>query len=231
MKTVALIIPALNEELSIGTVINTLPKDRFSQIIVVDNGSEDDTARIAKENGAKVVSEPRQGYGQACLRGMEELKDEDIVLFMDADASDNPDEIPDLLAPIESGQSDFVIGSRSLGKIESGAMTPPQRFGNWLATFLIRVLWGYRYSDLGPFRAIRQDSLRALDMRDTNYGWTVEMQIKAIQKQLSIKEIPVSYRKRIGVSKISGTVKGVIGAGSKIIGTILFYRLNLAKIR
>ena len=227
--TCSVIIPALNEEASIGNVIRTLPATELEQIIVVDNASTDATASIALRSGATVVREPRRGYGQACLAGIAALNPVDIVIFMDADGSDDPDDLDKLLDPIRSGEAEFVIGSRKLGTIEPGSMTIPQRFGNELATFLIRLFWGVRYTDLGPFRVIRRESLEKLGMQDTNYGWTVEMQIKAIAHRLAVVEVPVSYRRRVGKSKISGTVRGVLGAGYKIIYTIFKYRfLSLA---
>jgi len=223
---VSLIIPAHNEAGSIEKVLRGLPKNIFHQIIVVNNGSTDDTAELAKKNGAEVVDENILGYGRACLAGMRALKDPEIVMFMDADASDDPKDVPSILNPILKENVDFVIGSRALGNVEKGAMTAAQLFGNWLATGLMVMLWGHRYYDLGPFRAIRYSSLEKLHMKDKNYGWTVEMQIKAVQKKLTIKEIPVSYHKRIGISKISGTIKGVLGAGYKIIFTIFKLRFG-----
>jgi len=221
-----LIIPALNEEESITKSIQGLPKNFFSQIIVVDNNSSDRTADKAKEAGAQVVTEKREGYGQACLSGIEALDQKiDIVVFMDADLSDNPADLPALVEPIKSGEADFSIGSRIKGQRESGSLTIPQVFGSWLSGFLIQLFWGFKYSDLGPFRAIRKSALEKICMEDRNFGWTVEMQIKAIQHKLKIVEVPVHYRKRIGVSKISGTLKGVILAGTKIIYTIFKYRL------
>ena len=199
----------------------------YGRIIVADNGSRDRTAEIARHSGASVVSEPQRGYGAACLRAMASLPpDTDTVVFMDADSSDDPSEAAGLLEPILDGRADFVLGSRTLGKAESGALQPHQRFGNALATFLIRALFGYRYTDLGPFRAIRLDALRKLDMRDCNYGWTIEMQIKAVRQGLRIEEVPVSYRKRIGVSKVSGSLKASVLAGSKILWTIFRYRIQ-----
>jgi hypothetical protein len=175
-----------------------------------------------------VVTEPRRGYGAACLRALASLPpDAETVVFMDADSSDDPSEAASLLEPILKGRADFVLGSRTLGKAEKGALQPLQRFGNELATFLIRILFGYHYTDLGPFRAIRVDALRKLDMRDRNYGWTIEMQIKAIRHKLRIEEVPVSYRSRIGVSKISGNLKASVLAGIKILWTVFRYRWNM----
>jgi glycosyltransferase involved in cell wall biosynthesis len=220
------IIPAFNEALSIGLVLAEIPQNLVREVIVCDNGSTDQTAAVAKAGGATVVSQPSKGYGNACLAGMAHLKrkqsDEqpDIVVFMDGDYSDYPGELPRLVAPIVEEGFDMVIGSRVLGQREKGAMLPQQIFGNWLATTLIRWLYGYTFTDLGPFRAIRWDSLLALGMEDPNYGWTVEMQVKAARQKLKSTEIPVSYRRRIGVSKVSGTVKGTILAGHKILWTV-----------
>lgn len=227
MSSIAVIIPAFNEENSIASVLNELPKNSIDHLIVVDNNSNDNTAKIARENGATVVRENRKGYGSACLKGISTILENkwnpDIVVFIDADYSDFPNEMPLLTKKIEEGY-DMVIGSRKKELRENGSMMPQQLFGNWLAVKLIRLLHGYRYYDLGPFRAIRFDKLIALQMRDTTYGWTVEMQVKAIKAKLRIAEIPVHYRKRIGHSKISGTVKGTILAGYKIIKTIIRHR-------
>jgi glycosyltransferase involved in cell wall biosynthesis len=202
-----------------------VPPGLYQQIIVADNGSRDRTAEIARQAGAVVVTEPQRGYGAACLRALANLPtDTDIVVFMDADSSDDPREAASLLEPILKGRADFVLGSRTLGKAEKGSLQPHQRFGNALATFLIRVLFGYRYTDLGPFRAIRLDALRKLDMRDRNYGWTIEMQIKAVRQKLRIEEVPVSYSNRIGVSKVSGNLKASVLAGIKILWTVFRYR-------
>jgi len=227
MGKAVLIIPALNEEPVIGLTLGQVPRALFKAIIVADNGSSDRTAEIARQAGATVVSEPERGYGNACLRALASLPPEvDTVVFMDADSSDDPREAALLLKPILNGRADFVLGSRTLGKAEKGSLQPHQRFGNALATFLIRVLFGYNYSDLGPFRAIRLDSLQRLDMRDRNYGWTIEMQIKAVQQRLRIEEIPVSYRNRIGVSKVSGNLKASVLAGMKILWTVFRYRIH-----
>jgi len=218
---VALIIPALNEELSIGRVLASLPAGLYSQVVVVDNGSADRTAEIARAAGATVAVELRRGYGSACLRGIAALDPAvEVVVFMDADASDVPAEAHALVAPIVAGRADLVIGSRTLGQAEAGSLTPHQRFGNWLATCLLRLLYGHRYTDLGPFRAIRASSLRGVGMRDPGYGWTIEMQIKALQRGLRVTEVPVSYRRRIGSSKISGNLGASIAAGCKILWTI-----------
>ena len=216
---VAVIIPAFNEELAIGKVISAIP-DWVDDIIVVDNGSTDLTAEIARSSGARVIHEPRRGYGSACLAGMRSLELTEIVVFLDGDFSDYPDEMYRLVDPIIHGQAEMVVGSRVLGSRERGALTPQARFGNWLSCLLIRVFWGVRYSDLGPFRAITYSGLAQLGMRDPDYGWTVEMQIKAAMKGIRAMEVPVSYRRRIGKSKVSGTVKGVISAGTKILYTI-----------
>lgn len=204
-----------------------IPGDWVKEIIVVDNGSHDDTFAEAKKHGATALRENRRGYGQACLTGMQHLAasaaQPDIVVFLDGDHSDYPEQLPEVIRPILDGRADMVIGSRALGQREKGAMTPQQIFGNWLATTLIRWFYGVRFTDLGPFRAIRYSSLMALDMRDTNYGWTVEMQLKAARQKLRCMEVPVNYRRRIGVSKVSGTVKGTIMAGYKIIFTIFKY--------
>lgn len=193
-------------------------------VYVCDNASHDNTAKAALNQGAKVVYEGRSGYGYACLRGISEIARNpappDIVVFLDGDYSDYPEEMSQLVDPIIHEGFDLVIGSRATGNLEKGAMTPQQIFGNWLATNLIRMLYGYDFTDLGPFRAISWDKLRELDMKDTTYGWTVEMQVKAAKLKMKTKEIPVKYRKRIGKSKISGTVKGTILAGHKILWTI-----------
>jgi glycosyltransferase involved in cell wall biosynthesis len=216
---VAVIIPAFNEEQAIVRVISAVP-EWVDDLIVVDNGSTDGTAERARSSGARVLFEPRRGYGSACLKGIASLGDPDIVVFLDGDFSDHPDEMHRLVDPIIQGRADMVIGSRVLGTHEPGALTPQARFGNWLACLLMRMFWGIRYTDLGPFRAIAHRSLRAIEMGDPDYGWTVEMQIKAAVRGLRVMEVPVSYRKRIGKSKVSGTLKGVISAGIKILYTI-----------
>ena len=223
---VDVIIPAFNEEASIAKVIGDIPSSLVRHIIVANNNSTDETAAVAERTGAVVVHEKRKGYGSACLKGMEwiasltEDDKPDIVLFLDADYSDHPEEAPQLIAPIVKDGYDMVIGSRVLGPLEPGSMTPQQIFGNWLATRLIRWLYQYHFTDLGPFRAIRYNALLDLEMRDPDYGWTVEMQVKAAKSGLNCTEVPVSYRKRIGKSKVSGTVKGTILAGHKILWTI-----------
>lgn len=224
---VDVIIPAWNEEASIGKVVADLDRSLVRHVFVTDNNSSDRTAEVAQQAGASVLTEKRQGYGSACLKGIAAANDceppADVIVFMDADYSDYAEEMSQLLQPIVAGEADMVIGSRALGDRESGSMTGPQVFGNWLATRMIRMIYGYRYTDLGPYRAIRLDALNRLGMRDPNYGWTVEMQIKALKHELRICEVPVNYRKRIGVSKVSGTVKGTILAGYKIITTIIKY--------
>lgn len=216
---VAVVIPALNEERAIGQVLAAIPS-WVSQVVVADNGSSDGTAAMARDAGATIVLEMQRGYGAACLAGMAALDQPDLVAFLDGDFSDRPQEIGRLVEPIVRDEADMVMGSRVLGGPESGSLTPQQRFGNALACGLIRLLYGVRYSDLGPFRAIRYSSLQRLQMDDRDYGWTVQMQVRAARQGLRVAEGPVSYRRRVGVSKISGTIRGVIGAGTKIISTI-----------
>lgn len=222
---VSVIIPALNEEESIGKVIADLPKTCVEEIIVVDNGSIDRTAEVARAAGARVVQETRKGYGYACLAGIAVLNAPEIVVFLDGDYSDFPSEMSLLIQPILAGDAEMVIGSRIRGAREKGALLPQARFGNVLATFLIRLLFHVHYTDLGPFRAIRYEQLLAMDMQDKTFGWTVEMQVKAAKMGLRVCEVPVSYRKRIGQSKITGTVRGTILAGYKILTTIFRYGL------
>ena len=227
MTLVSIIIPAFNEENGIGKVIREIPRHLVSEVVVVNNASTDDTERIALAEGATVLREPIPGYGRACLTGIAYLRlvqtPPDIVVFLDADHSDYPEEIIDLISPINDGRADLVIGSRVLGRRERGAMTPQQLAGNWLATRLLKFLYGVKFTDLGPFRAIRFEKLIAINMLDQTYGWTVEMQLKAARAGLNCVEVPVRYRKRIGVSKISGTLKGTVMAGYKIITTIFKY--------
>ena len=222
---ISVIIPAYNEENSIGRVLNDLPQEKLKEIIVVNNASTDNTAEVARINGAKVVEESCRGYGAACLRGISEVSSSDIVVFVDGDYSDYPEELDQLIKPITENRADFVLGSRMIYPESREALLPQARYGNKLATFLIYIFFGYRFTDLGPFRAIRFDSLKQINMVDTDFGWTVEMQIKAIKNNLRIEEIPVHYRKRIGISKITGTVSGTFKAGVKIIYTIFKYLL------
>ncbi|NJN42752.1 MAG: glycosyltransferase family 2 protein [Flammeovirgaceae bacterium] len=224
-KSISIIIPAFNEEASIGKVIQDIPREIVSEIVVVNNGSTDHTSERARDAGAIVIDEPNRGYGNACLTGIDHLKTNppDIVVFMDADYSDYPEEISMLIAPIIEKDIDLVIGSRTLGAREKGSLTPQQIFGNWLATTLLRWIYGAKFSDLGPFRAIKFQKLLELEMKDKTYGWTVEMQLKAAKKKYSFTEIPVRYRKRIGKSKISGTISGTFKAGYKILYTIFKY--------
>lgn len=223
---ICVIIPALNEQDAIGRVIADIPADLVSKVIVADNGSTDATVQAAQQAGAHVVHEPRRGYGAACLSGIAAAGAPDIFVFLDGDYSDYPGEMRLLVEPIAEGRADFVIGSRMANGRGSGVIPVQARFGNRLACVLMRVMYGFCYSDLGPFRAISTRGLRALDMRDTNYGWTIEMQIKAVKRGLRIIEIPVSYRCRIGCSKVSGTVWGSVRAGYKILYTIA--RLSLS---
>ena len=216
---ISVIIPALNEEAAIGHVLSHIP-EWVDETIVVDNGSSDGTPQVAEQHGARVYHEPRRGYGSACLTGMAQMDDPDVVVFLDGDYSDHPDEMHLLVDPIISGQADMVIGSRAIGERESGALTVQARFGNWLSCLLMRLIWGVHYTDLGPFRAISADALFRLNMFDPNYGWTIEMQARAARRGVREMEVPVSYRRRIGKSKVSGTVKGVIFAGVKILYTI-----------
>ncbi len=221
---ISVIIPALNEEESIGQVLNDIPGEIVEEVIVVDNGSNDNTVTVSKGLEANVMLEPLKGYGAACLKGISILKqDTDIVVFLDADYSDYPQDLHTVVKPIINDNADMVIGSRMSGERERGALLPQAIFGNKLATFLIRLFWGFKYTDLGPFRAIKYRDLLALNMIDKNFGWTVEMQIKALKKGLRIVEVPVRYRKRIGKSKITGTFSGTVRAGVKIIYTIFKY--------
>ena len=226
MPIIKVIIPAYNEQDSIGKVVRDIPKI-VDEIIVISNDSTDKTEENAKNAGATVLSESRKGYGYACLKGMDyisqkEIKPE-IVVFLDGDYSDYPEQLTALINPILIDNLDFVVGARVKELRESGAMTPQQIFGNWLATTLMKLFFNARFTDLGPFRAIKYDKLLGLKMEDTTYGWTVEMQLKALKQQLTYTEVPMKYRNRIGVSKVSGTIKGSILAGIKILGWIFKY--------
>lgn len=226
--TVDVIIPALNEEHSLGLVLADLPHELIRQVIVVDNGSTDATAEVAKKAGAVVVHEPRRGYGSACLAGLARAAHDppDVVAFLDADYSDHPEELARVLAPIARDGAELVIGSRMIGQREEGALLPQALFGNRLASALIDMIYGYRFTDLGPFRAITWDALTRIAMEDTNFGWTVEMQVKAAHFGLDTVEVPVSYRRRVGVSKITGTLTGSARAGYKILYTIFTYAMK-----
>jgi glycosyltransferase involved in cell wall biosynthesis len=229
MADIKVIIPAINEADSIGKVVSELPS-HVSEVIVVDNGSEDETAANARNAGATVLTENRKGYGYACLKGLEyvakQSKQPDIIVFIDGDYSDYPEELDKVVAPILENDLDFVVGARKKALREPGSMTPQQVFGNQLATFLMRLLFRSKFTDLGPFRAIKYENLKELQMQDTTYGWTVEMQLKILRKKMSYTEVPVRYKRRIGVSKVSGTVKGTIFAGIKILGWIFKYSLK-----
>ena len=226
MSIIKVIIPAYNEADSIAHVINDIP-DIVDEVIVVSNNSTDDTEINAKNVGATVLSESQKGYGYACLKGIAYISNQetkpDIVVFLDGDYSDYPEELIKIVDPILKDNIDFVIGARVKRLREQGSMTPQQVFGNWLATFLMKLMFGAKFTDLGPFRAIKYDKLLALNMEDKTYGWTVEMQLKALKQKLSYVEVPMTYRNRIGVSKVSGTVKGSIFAGIKILGWIFKY--------
>ena len=222
---VAVILPALNEEQAIGGVLRSIPSELTATAIVADNGSTDRTAETARQAGAIVVSEPKRGYGAACLKAIGALDSLptgiDIVVFLDADGSDHPEDMLELVRPLQQGEADLTIGSRLRGAKEAGAMPPHQILANRIFTRMIALLYGHRFTDLGPFRAIRRDALAKLKMRDRDYGWTAEMQIKAIKQGLRVREIPVRYRKRIGRSKISGRLLPSLKAGAKIFWTIL----------
>ncbi len=229
MPEIKVIIPAVNEGDSIAKVVSELPSS-VSEIIVVDNGSTDDTQTNARNAGATVISETRRGYGFACLKGLDYIdkqsKAPDIIVFIDGDYSDYPEELDKVVAPILEDDIDFVIGARKKALREPGSMTPQQVFGNKLATFLMKILFRARFTDLGPFRAIKYEKLKKLDMQDQTYGWTVEMQLKVLRNNMSYTEVPVRYKRRIGVSKVSGTVKGTIFAGVKILGWIFKYSIK-----
>jgi glycosyltransferase involved in cell wall biosynthesis len=221
---VSVVIPVFNERDSLPLVIGDIPSDAVSEIVVVDNASTDGTDLVAKRLPVRLIREERRGYGSACLAGVAAIRPNppDVLVFLDGDYSDHPEEMPLLLRAIEQG-ADLVIGSRALGRAEAGALLPQARFGNRLACWLIRLLYGHRYTDLGPFRAVRWSAYERLGMEDTNFGWTCEMQVKALRRRLKVAEVPVSYRRRVGVSKITGTVSGTLRAGYKILWTIARY--------
>lgn len=223
---ISVVIPAYNEEKSIPLVINDIPKDWIDEVIVVSNNSSDNTDEVARNAGATVLRENRKGYGWACLLGIEYAvsKGTDIIVFLDGDYSDYPQQIPEVVAPIIEDDIDLVIGSRALGEKQKGSMTFPQIFGNWLATNMMRLFYQVKYTDLGPFRAIKVGKLHLLNMSDKTYGWTIEMQIKAAKHKMTYREVPVNYKNRIGKSKVSGTVRGTIMAGVKIIGAVFKYK-------
>lgn len=224
---IRVIIPAFNEERSVAHVVKDIPSEWVEEVIVVNNASTDNTVEVAQQAGATVLTEMTPGYGNACLKGIEyitkELPTTDIVVFLDGDYSDYPQQLPEVVSPIIERDFDLVIGSRALGRRESGSMTVPQVFGNWLATTLLKWFYGVRFTDLGPFRAIKYDKLMEIGMVDRDYGWTVEMQLKAAKHKLKCTEVAVNYKRRIGVSKVSGTVKGTVMAGYKILYTIFKY--------
>lgn len=228
-QNIRVIIPAFNEEASIGLVLKDIPKF-VEEIIVISNNSSDQTEQVANHAGATVLKENRKGYGYACLKGINYIKGNhlqtDIIVFLDGDYSDYPEELSKIIAPIVDEDFDFVIGARVKHLREKGSMTFPQIFGNWLATFLMKIMYGATYTDLGPFRAIKYNKLLALNMEDKTYGWTVEMQLKALKHNLKYTEVEVNYRNRIGTSKVSGTVKGAMMAGVKIIGWIFKYAVK-----
>ncbi|MBR9845814.1 MAG: glycosyltransferase family 2 protein [Algicola sp.] len=229
MPNIKIIIPAFNEADSIAHVVKDIP-DIVNEVIVVSNNSTDNTVINAKKAGATVLNEPNKGYGYACLKGMDYISKQnekpDIIVFLDGDYSDYPEELTKIVKPILNYDIDFVIGARVKALREKGSMTIPQIFGNWLATSLMALFFGAKFTDLGPFRAIKYDKLLNLKMEDKTYGWTVEMQLKVLKQKLSYVEIPVNYRNRIGVSKVSGTIKGAIFAGVKILGWIFKYSLK-----
>lgn len=229
MPTIKVIIPAFNEEKSIAKVIAEIP-DFVEEIVVVNNNSTDQTAQVATKAGASVLTEKSKGYGYACLKGIDYLsqkdKTPDILVFLDGDFSDFPQELTKVIQPIIEGSVDFVVGARVKEFREKGSLTPQQVFGNWLACFLMKILYQSSFTDLGPFRAIRWEALENIKMSDKTYGWTIEMQLKVLRQKISYQEVPVSYKKRIGVSKVSGTVKGTIFAGVKIIGWIFKHYLS-----
>lgn len=222
---VTVIIPVLNEEQGLARVLDDLPRQNVQEILVVDNGSTDRTAEVARERGAIVITEPRRGYGRACLAGIARASENppDVVVFLDGDYSDHPEELPLLVQPIVRGDADLVIGSRVRGERVRGALLPQAIVGNWVATTLIRLLYGHRFTDLGPFRAVSFRALGVLGMKDESFGWTAEMQVKALRRGLRVLEVPVRYRPRIGTSKITGTIGGSVRAGWRILWTIARY--------
>lgn len=224
-RHIIVIIPAFNEARAIGSVIGDIPDGLVDEVVVVNNASTDETAENARLAGATVLTEHRRGYGYACLAGIDYARRRrpDILVFLDGDYSDHPDEMQLLVEPILHGDADFVVGSRSRGAREPGAMLPQALLGNRLACFLMRRIWGARFTDLGPFRAIRFAALELLSMQDRTFGWTIEMQIKAVRAGLRCAEIPVSYRRRVGVSKVTGTLGGTVKASAKILWTIARY--------
>ncbi len=227
--TIDVVIPAFNEEASLPLVLADIPRPPVRRVVVADNASTDRTAEVAAAGGAVVVHEKRAGYGSACLAGLDHLRCNDppeIVVFLDGDYSDHPEELPRVVAPLVAGESDLVIGSRALGVREPGALLPQARVGNVVACTLIRLLYGHRFTDLGPFRAARWEALESLKMSDPDFGWTAEMQVKAVRRGLRCTEVPVSYRKRVGVSKITGTVRGTVLAGYKILWTVARYSVG-----
>ncbi|MFQ5570284.1 MAG: glycosyltransferase family 2 protein [Rhodothermales bacterium] len=230
---VLVIIPAFNEARAIEHVVGDIPPDLIEEVVVVNNASTDETEENARRAGATVLREDQRGYGWACLRGIAyaHTRNPDVIVFLDGDYSDHPDEMAALVDPIRRGEADFVIGSRMIGEREPGAMLPQALLGNRLACFLMRLFWGARYTDLGPFRAIRFEALRLLDMQDKTFGWTIEMQIKAAVAGLRATEVPVSYRKRVGVSKITGTISGTVKASAKILWTIARYAFRSQALR
>lgn len=219
MGAVVVVIPALNEAEAISRVVESIPTDLVDAVVVADNGSTDGTAEVARRAGATVVHAPERGYGHACLAGIASARqwNPEILVFLDGDYSDHPEQMGRLLAPIESGEADFVVGSRMRGSASRDALLPQARFGNWLAGAIMRLVWGANFTDLGPFRAIRLREFDRLGMQDRTYGWTVEMQLKAIEAGVRYAEVPVDYRARIGTSKVTGTVRGTVGASIKIL--------------
>jgi glycosyltransferase involved in cell wall biosynthesis len=235
-SSAVLVIPAWNEETSLPLTLSRVPAGLFAEVVVADNGSTDRTAEVARRAGARVVTAPERGYGAACLAALATLPPgTGTVVFLQADASEDPAEAPLLLEPIEAGLADLVIGSRTLGRAEEGSLEPHQRFGNALATWLLRLLYGHSYTDLGPFRAIRLEALNRLQMRERRYGWTIEMQVKALEQGLRVLEVPVTYSRRVGVSKVSGNLRASVHAGFTILFTLFRsyarYRIRKRSVR